>query len=226
MPYIIIIDKTGTVKEMNIKEFRENELFKKANFKSPEGFLLQTKWDVVLDNKQNTISVYGKTNGKAGQENKYDFPPPIDSVLFFGGCVLIKMGNDSMIQDLRITDWNIIYDKLMGGFDDLDGNEEEEEEEEEDIPPGMKLSKDGYVCDDFIVEDDDEIDYDNLSVEEEEEEEEEDEIIVKNNKKKRVKPFKTVKTAKIQKLKQIIKMNEPENVFLDYQSELSEEEYL
>ena len=226
MPYIIIIDKTGTVKEMNIKEFRENELFKKANFKSPEGFLLQTKWDVVLDNKQNTISVYGKTNGKAGQENKYDFPPPIDSVLFFGGCVLIKMGNDSMIQDLRITDWNIIYDKLMGGFDDLDGNEEEEEEEEEDIPPGMKLSKDGYVCDDFIVEDDDEIDYDNLSVEEEVEEEEEDEIIVKNNKKKRVKPFKTVKTAKIQKLKQIIKMNEPENVFLDYQSELSEEEYL
>jgi len=229
MPYIIIIDKTGTIKETNVKEYNASELYKKANFKSAEGFRLEHKW-IIGTNQQ--VAIYGKKNGKAGQENKYDFPPPIDSVLFFGGCVLTKLGNDSTIQDLRITDWNIIYDKLMGGFDDLDGNEDddaEEEEDDDDIPPGMKLSKDGYVCDDFIVEDDDEIDYDNLSVEEEEdddEEEDDEEVIVKNDKNKRVKPIKIVKTAKIQKQKQIIKTNEPENVFLDYQSELSEEEYL
>lgn len=221
MPYIIIIDKNGSVKEMNVKEYRENELFKKANFKTSDGFTLQTQWEV---DKKNTISVYGKTNGKAGQENKYEFPPPIDSVLFFGGCVLTKMENNSNIQDLRMTEWNIIYDKLMGGFEDLEGDVEEEEEEE--IPSGMKLNKEGYLCDDFIVEDDDDIDYDNLSLDEDEDEDEEEEEEVVKKEKNKAKYIKKVKVIK--KKTQTIqpKPIENENVFLDYQSELSEEEYL
>ena len=36
------------------------------------------------------INVYGKTNGKASSENKYDFPPPIDNTLFFGNIKLKK----------------------------------------------------------------------------------------------------------------------------------------
>jgi hypothetical protein len=218
MPYIIIIDKNGSIKETNIKEYREKELFKKANFKTSDGFTLQTNWEVVVDKKKHTIAVYGKKNGKAGQENKYEFPPPIDSVLLFGGCVLTKMDNNDNIQDLRISEWNMIYDKLMGGFEDL--RSEEEEEEEEEIPEGMKISKDGYLCDDFIVDDDDEIDYDNLSLEEEEEEDEEKkEDIIKKDKKK----VKNVKTTKTQTHPIMI---DSENEYLDYQSELSEEEYL
>ena len=85
MPYIIVIDKTGNVKEMNIKEYKELDLFKKANFKSPEGFMCHTKWSI---HSNSDICVYGKISGKAGQENKYEFPPPIDTLLFFGGCVL------------------------------------------------------------------------------------------------------------------------------------------
>jgi len=164
MPYIIVIDKNGNIKEMNIKEYKENELFKKANFKSSEGFLLQTTWDVLQDNKDYKISVYGKTNGKAGQENKYEFPPPIDSVLFFGGCVLTNMSKSGSILDLRVSVWHSIYDKLMDGFEDLHENEENDEEEDEqnEIHPGMKLTKDGYLCDDFIV-DDEETDYDNIT---------------------------------------------------------------
>ena len=220
MPYIIIIDKSGNIREMNIKEYREKELFKKANFKTSDGFLLQTKWEVVLDNKKHTIAVYGKTNGKAGQENKYEFPPPIDSILFFGGCVLTKWENESTIQDLRVSEWNIIYDKLMGGFEVLEDNDEEEEkEEEEDIPPGMKLNKDGYLCDDFIVEDDDEIDYDNLSLDEDESE---DDVIITKDKKN----TKSLNKSKNTKKQIPIKPVENENVFLDYEMELSEEEYV
>ena len=90
MPYIIVIDKTGTVKETNIKEYVPNDLYKKANFKTTEGFQHRNKWDLDLNNTKYHISVYGKINGKAGQENKYDFPPPIDNTLFFGGCVLVN----------------------------------------------------------------------------------------------------------------------------------------
>jgi len=226
MPYIIIIDKSGNIKEMNIKEYKESDLFKKANFKSPEGFLCQTKWQVVIDKKKFQVAVYGKTNGKAGQENKYEFPPPIDSVLFFGGCVLTNVLTNGSIGDLRISEWNSIYDQLMDGFENLGTEEETEEEEEEDILPGMKVSKDGYVCDDFVV-DDEEIDYDNISAEddeeeseEESEEEEENQIIKKKMKRILTKPNK-IKT-KIIEIKPEIDLN----TYLDYQSELSEEEYL
>lgn len=57
MPYIIVIDKTGTVKETNIKEYNPNDLYKKANFKSAEGFRLEHKW--VINSKQQ-IAIYGK----------------------------------------------------------------------------------------------------------------------------------------------------------------------
>jgi hypothetical protein len=100
MPYIIVIDKNGNIKETNIKEYKENELFKKANFKSSEGFLLQTTWDILLDDKTYHISVYGKTNGKAGQENKYEFPPPVDNVLFFGSCLLINRSINESNSDI------------------------------------------------------------------------------------------------------------------------------
>jgi hypothetical protein len=225
MPYIIIIEKSGNVKEMNIKEYKESDLFKKANFKSPEGFLCHTKWQTTINKKKFQVAVYGKINGKAGQENKYEFPPPIDSVLFFGGCVLTKITENGSIGGLRISEWNIIYDQLMDGFEDLET--EEETEEENDIISGMKVSKDGYVCDDFVV-DDDEIDYDNVSIEdqeedESEEEEEEENLIVKKKMKRKLTKSKPIKT----KIKTIETKPELDiNNYVDYQSELSEEEYL
>jgi hypothetical protein len=50
---------------------------------------------------------------------------------------------------------------------------EEEEDEQNEMHPGMKLTKDGYLCDDFIV-DDEETDYDNLSLEDDNNEEEDE----------------------------------------------------
>lgn len=214
MPYIIVIDKTGSVKETNIKDYNILELYKKANFKSAEGFRLEHKW-LIGTNQQ--IAIYGKKNGKAGQENKYDFPPPIDTVLFFGGCVLVSENilEPNQIKDLRIKEWNDIYEKLMGGFEDLkdtDDDEDIDEEDDEDKEPNE------YVCDDFLVEDND-IDYDDdLSVVNEEEEDIEEEKHIskkkKNNKKSEKKNKKTLPSSE--------SLN---NNYLDCQSELEEEEY-
>ena len=219
MPYIVIIDKAGIIKETNIKEYNSSELYKKANFKSAEGFRLEHKW-IIGTNQQ--IAIYGKKNGKAGQENKYDFPPPIDNVLFFGGCVLVSecIVEPNKIKDLRITEWKSIYEKLMGGFEDLKDTDEEaeDEEEEEDLEEPNE-----YVCDDFLVEDDD-IDYDDLSAQEEEEEEE-DKIISKKKKNGKKKDKKKDKKEKIGDLSIIMTSTSNDNTFLDCQSELEEEEY-
>jgi hypothetical protein len=214
MPFIIVIDKTGKVKETNLKEYNKNDLYKKANFKSAEGFLPQHKWEVECNHTKHNIVVYAKKNGKAGQENKYEFPPPIDSILFFGGCVLISedVSDTNKIINLRVSDWNSIYENLMGGFEDL---EEDDEEDDEDKEPNE------YVCDDFVVEDDD-IDYDDLSAQEEDDEEE---IITK---KKNSKTKNKKNTNKNPSKKITIELDlscENENTYLDCQSELEEEEY-
>ena len=206
MPYIIVIEKNGTVKEINIKEYNPNDLYKKANFKSSDGFSLHHKWEIENNNKKNIIAIYGKINGKSGQENKYEFPPPIDTILFFGGCVLVNENPKSeSISDLRIVEWKQIYEKLMGGFEDLEDEDNDNDNDEEDLEEPNE-----YVCDDFLVEDDAEIDYDNVSVQEEEEEEEE--IHLKKGKKNKKKDKKTI-------------VQLPETNYLDCQSELEEEEY-
>ena len=88
-------------------------------------------------------------------------------------------------MDLKKPNWKKIYEKLFGGFEDLDDNEEESEDELKNVPKEMK-SKDGYLLDGFIVDDSEE-DADNViisneddsddnidDVEQEEEDEEED----------------------------------------------------
>ena len=193
MPYILVIDKMGAIKEINIKEYKEEDLYRKANFKSAEGFALQTTWTGLSistgsSSSDISVSVYGKKAGKAMQENKYEFPPPIDSVLFFGGCVLVAKSDNSIV-DLRISSWNKIYETLMGGFEDLgdeeeDEDEEEDHEEEEDIDPNL-IGKNGYMKDGFVVEDEDDL--------EEEFEDLEEDIVADTESEEEVKPKKKPK---------------------------------
>ena len=159
MPVILIVERTGIVKEVNVKLFEEDQLYKKAGFKTANDFGKIAVFP-YLSNHQ--IHVYGKTKGKAGQENKYDFPPPIDSTLFFGNCLLLNKETDEKICDLSLTEWEKTYEKLFGGFEDISDSSEEEEIDEEELrilaDPNTKFTKEGYVKDDFIVEDEDEDD--------------------------------------------------------------------
>lgn len=156
MTFIVLIDKYGKIKEQNIKKFDESELYKKAGFKSNDHFGLRQKWESV-ECKSGTftnISVYAKNDGTAGRENKYDFPPPIDTTLFFGTVVIVQYNTSGQLKDLTKENWKEIYETLFGGFEDLEEDDDEEEEEEEIDP--KKLTKHGYLKDDFIVDDDDE----------------------------------------------------------------------
>ncbi len=108
MPTILIIEKQATIKELNVKVYSEEDLYKKAGFKSKEGFKLENSWDVTLKDKQYFISVYGKTNGRAGQENKYEFPPPIDNILFFGNCILVNQLEGEEVVSLSKCEWQQI----------------------------------------------------------------------------------------------------------------------
>jgi hypothetical protein len=219
MPAIIIVEKLGSIKQVNFKNYDENELYKKAGFKSAEGFKYHTSWTIDMDSKKYTISVYGKTIGKANQENKYEFPPPIDNTLFFGNCVIVKKleSNSNEVVDLSESAWNEIYETLYGGFEDLGDEDSEEDAEDDDIP----RTKTGYAKDGFVVDDDEGDDDDD---DDDNEDDEEEEIPVKP-KSKRVS-----KSKKNTAIKSVFDLKPIENVvienYLDCTSELVEEEYV
>jgi hypothetical protein len=174
MPKIVVIEKSGTVKTVSVKEVSADTLYKKAGFKSGDGFVLQHTWGAEDDLDQ-SIKLYAKKVGKAGQENKYDFPPPMDETLFFGSCVLV--GSDletGEVVDLEEEDWEEIYEFLFGGFEDLDSEDTDDDEDDVDTDDELELiqkntgvvakqTKQGYVKDGFIVDDDDESDEDDES---------------------------------------------------------------
>ena len=227
MPTILIVEKTGSIKELNVKNYAEEEFYKKAGFKTSDGFKLITSWDVKIDETKYFISVYGKTAGRAGQENKYEFPPPIDTTLFFGNCVLVNQLECEPVSNLKKSDWDKIYDHLYGGFEDIDDDDSElskDNDSEEHLP----RTKTGYVKDGFIVDDD-------ASEEAEDTEEETDEEPVIEKKKKpvkkesikREKPVKKDKKATVfEKIDTSAVTTEASSIFLDCSSELEEEEYV
>jgi len=216
---ILIVEKGGTIQECELKTYNEAELYKKAGLKSATGFELQTEWGAEIDGKTYSVSVFGKDSGRAGQENKYEFPPPIDSVLLFGSCVLVNKINNQAVS-ISKAEWTKVYDHLFGGFDDI--GDEDSELSEDDVDDDVSRTKEGYVKDDFVVDDDEEEDYESDESEESEEESEE-EVVVKKKKPTAKKPV--AKAKKPKKTENVFQIAREEN-YLNCEDELSEEEYL
>jgi hypothetical protein len=117
---VLIVEKLGNIKQLQIKEYNEKDLYKKCGFKSDNNFNVAAQWKI----EGLTIKLYGKTTGKPNTENKYEFPPPIDNTLFFGNCLLLahETLKDKNV-DLTLDKWTEYYEILMKGFEDLTEND-------------------------------------------------------------------------------------------------------
>jgi hypothetical protein len=178
---ILIIDKSGTPKVLSVKDFKIEELYKKCGFKKPDGLEKRHVWVTKYDKTSYRISVYAKEDGKANMENKFDFPPPIDSALYFGSCaVLIEHKNVSgeyVSTTVTLDLWDKLYEKLFGGFESLNDTCKADEEEPDELETVLKHKKtsSGYLKDGFIVDSDNEDEsYSDEDSDEEEDEEDED----------------------------------------------------
>ena len=223
MPYIIIVEKIGTLKSVNIKNVSEEELYKKAGYKSADGFKRHATWDTKQTNNTCNISVYGKTVGRANQENKYEFPPPIDKTLFFGSCILVATNDKGVVVDLTLKQWEAIYDTLYGGFEDLDNDDFEEDENDDESD--AEITKTGYKKDGFVVDDDDDDDEDDDEEDDDYEDEDEDEI-PKHKPKTKTKAKSVSGKRKYSKKEVIVPENDVTEMYFDCASELSEESYV
>lgn len=196
---IIIVERLGSLKSLTVKDFKQDELYKKCGFKKSEDFNKQTEWNVKINGTKYIVQLYAKSDGRANSENKYDFPPPVDSRLFYGSCALVgyikSEDRGKMLTNLSLPIWNKIYEKLFGGFEDLGATAKEDEEEDDELVnvPKEKKTKHGYLKDGFVVdssdteeqtptgselsENEDEIDEDGSD---ENENEEDDELVIED----------------------------------------------
>lgn len=180
---IVIVSKTGALSECTVEPKNETTLedltlllSKKCGFRKPDGFSCYHTWRYKNKSKYSFVTgvgvgthdetvpkyifvdVWAKTDGRAGQENKYELPPPIDELIMFGNMALVARIDKENAINLTIDLWTKIYEKLFGGFEDLTltAIEDENEIDELDTIPACKKTNNGYFKDGFIVEDDSE----------------------------------------------------------------------
>jgi len=154
MVKVIIVSKGGSIKESSVKKFNEDDLYKKGGFRKSNDFSKRIKWK---KSSTENVSLYAKDNGRAGSENKYELPPPIDKDLYFGSLVIVLHTGDDVdadsVKDFTCDEWKKMREKLFGGFEDL--TKPEVESSEEEIPEEFK-TKEGYSKEDgFIVDGED-----------------------------------------------------------------------
>ena len=173
---IVVVSKTGSLSECVVETKIETTmeelvvlLSKKCGFRNPEGFSCCHTWryknkhsHTVTNGTSVTVpthiyvDIWAKTSGRAGQENKYDLPPPIDEQLFFGNMALVARVDKENAIHLSIELWEKIYESLFGGFEDLASTAYEDENEVDELEsiPAHKKTSNGYLKDGFVVDDD------------------------------------------------------------------------
>jgi hypothetical protein len=170
MVKIILVNKNASVTGKTATKLELQTLYKKCNLKSAADFEKRHTWNV----NNNYYSVYAKDNGRSSSENKYDLPPPVDEQLYFNTMIILKHSEteptNETIQDLVVSEWETVYEKLFGGFEDLNQSEELSEDDEEFSD--SEKTKEGYHKDGFVVDDDEDDDDEDYDPEEDEDLEE------------------------------------------------------
>ena len=78
-----------------------------------------------------TISIFAFNDGKAGNENKTELPPPLDKQLYYNNIFVIGH-SDNKIVDLEKSEYEEFYETSFGGFDNIDSEDSWSEEDMDD----------------------------------------------------------------------------------------------
>lgn len=180
----VLIDKHGKCNTKQFRDVNEENLYKKCGFSTNDHFgLIQT-----FKCKNNYVHLFGKTQGRANTVNKFELPPPIDITLYYGSILILatekKVLNIKNVINYTKEQWRVDYEFLMGGFEDIENSEDESESDELDEYSDSEKTKNGYLKDGFVIDEEStsndgvdsssETEYEDSELEEEEYEDESD----------------------------------------------------
>ena len=118
----ILLLKNGEVVETSVPSNTNVDNFKKtSNFQNKGTSKLEQLhyWELFDE----TIIIYGWKDGEAGDENKHELPPPIDSSLYFGDLLLFRLDENGKLNHFNKDQYNLFIEHMMGGFVDLDNSD-------------------------------------------------------------------------------------------------------
>jgi hypothetical protein len=149
MPRVVVIDAKGNLAEKSAVDLNVHNLCKAGGHVPNARFAKRATWLATADQEKVSISLYARDAGRAGNENKYELPPPLDTPLYYGKMVVTGTHDDAPL-DMSIALWTAVREKLFGGFEDLGSSSDASSEE--DIPAEL-ATKEGYMRDGFVVDD-------------------------------------------------------------------------
>ena len=163
MKSIIFISKRTTIKEVEIKNKKIDKDILIESFDIRDTLEYIGSWNIDSYH----YVVFSHKDGNAGSENKYELPPPFDSILLFNEIIIVKckkLKNNccSKLENINSHTWKRLYNTLYGGTVNLEESESESESESYD-EESVSYTKSGYIKDGFVVSDsesDDEISFD------------------------------------------------------------------
>jgi hypothetical protein len=180
---IVVVERNGDLRAAHVESYNALELSKKCKHKTSKGFEVFAEWAYSGEDATDRflVELWARDNGTAGQENKYEFPPPVDTMLFFGACALVAkdMSSQHRVIPLTLEKWDKMYDFLFGGFDTLANCDDDGECDELDSIPAHLKTKDGYLKDGFVVdsgEDDDDAEDDDDDEDEDDDDDDDDDV--------------------------------------------------
>ena len=157
---VVIIDKSGNclTKKLDMKKMGEMKLSRQTEWKK-NGIVMVLFGSTLMPKKL------------PANENKFEFPPPVDSTLFFGNCIVAAYRNGVSIN-FTTEMWEVSYEELMEGFENLDDTKMEDDEEEEEEDDEEEEEEDDEEEDDVDDEEEDDVD----DEDEDEDEDEDDDV--------------------------------------------------
>lgn len=148
----LLVSKNGIIEEKKSRLIIEKEnIYKLCGYKSKTAVEMIHCFTNQISNEI-TYEIYGKKEGRANSENKYELPPPVDTILLFGNLCVIKIVNGEH-SDLTSTEWNEVYENLFGGFEDIGNSDDEERSMDSTVYGDSEYTKEGYHKDSFVIDD-------------------------------------------------------------------------
>ena len=121
----ILIDKVN-INEIKIKNFSEEELYKKCNFKNNNNFNKIKIWS--FDN--NNIELWGKTHGLNNNKNNNVLLIK-QNIDVYGKCIFILKNNENNIISFNIDSFNTFFNIPLTNTESEEILEEKNTESEE-----------------------------------------------------------------------------------------------
>ena len=182
---IVILNMNGNEEMENINSINQLAYVcgytdNMEEFKKVHTWAIHSEDEEEQDISQLYLHVYACSKGSYEVVNKSELPPPLDTTNYYGYIALVLEDKNHELCDLSIDEWKQYYEQLYGGFEDIeetddeseDDESEDDESEEDETENGSKedviittkrrekrYTKDGYEIDDFVVSDNDEIEY-------------------------------------------------------------------